>query len=159
MSYTCGKMVLRIISAELSPLHYIIQEKTSPFLYRTKRNVRDLLLNKQSNSTFLTSELASLVAQLVKNLPAKQEIGLDSWVRKMPWRRKWQPTPMVLPGKSHEQRNLAGSTGSQRVRHDLVTNNNTDSCTLSSVLYMISFSLHMNTFYRQGKWSSMKWDY
>ena len=27
--------------------------------------------------------------------------GLDSWVRKIPWRRKWQPTPVFLPGKSH----------------------------------------------------------
>ena len=26
----------------------------------------------------------------------------------MHWRRKWQPTPMFLPGKSHEQRNLVG---------------------------------------------------
>ena len=30
------------------------------------------------------------------------------WVRKIPWRRKWQPTPAFLPGKSHGQRNLAG---------------------------------------------------
>ena len=28
------------------------------------------------------------------------------WVRKMPWRRKWQPTPLFLPGESHEQRSL-----------------------------------------------------
>ena len=27
---------------------------------------------------------------------------------KIPWRRKWQPTPVFLPGKSHGQRNLAG---------------------------------------------------
>ena len=33
---------------------------------------------------------------------------LDSWVEKIPWRRKWQPTPVSLPGKSHGQRNLAG---------------------------------------------------
>ena len=36
----------------------------------------------------------------------------------MTWRRKWQPTPVFLPGKSHGQRSLAGSIGSQRVRHD-----------------------------------------
>ena len=30
----------------------------------------------------------------------------DSWVRKIPWRRKWQPTPVFLPGKSHEWRSL-----------------------------------------------------
>ena len=32
--------------------------------------------------------------------------GFDSWVRKIPWRRKWQPTPVFLPGKSHGQRSL-----------------------------------------------------
>jgi len=34
--------------------------------------------------------------------------GFNRWVRKIPWRRKWQPTPVFLPGKSHGQRNLAG---------------------------------------------------
>ena len=47
---------------------------------------------------------ASLVAQLVKNLFAMQE----TQVRKIPWRRKWQPTPVLLPGEFHEQRSLAG---------------------------------------------------
>ena len=32
----------------------------------------------------------------------------NPWVGKIPWRRKWQPTPVFLPGKSHGQRNLAG---------------------------------------------------
>ena len=30
----------------------------------------------------------------------------DPWVRKIPWRRKWQPTPVLLPGESHGQRGL-----------------------------------------------------
>ena len=30
------------------------------------------------------------------------------WVKKIPWRREWQPTPVFLPGKSHGQRSLAG---------------------------------------------------
>ena len=30
------------------------------------------------------------------------------WVRKIPWRRKRQPTPLFLPGKSHGQRSLVG---------------------------------------------------
>ena len=34
--------------------------------------------------------------------------GFDPWVRKIPWRRKWQPTAVLLPGKSHGQRNLVG---------------------------------------------------
>ena len=32
------------------------------------------------------------------------------WVRKIPWRSKWQPTPLFLPGKSHGQRSLASYT-------------------------------------------------
>ena len=40
-----------------------------------------------------------------------------------PWRKKWQPTPIFLPGKSHGHRSLVGYSplGSQRVRHDGVT--------------------------------------
>ena len=34
--------------------------------------------------------------------------GFDSWIGKIPWRRKWQPTPVLLPGKSHGWRTLAG---------------------------------------------------
>ena len=36
------------------------------------------------------------------------DAGLISCVRKIPWRRKWQPTPVFLPGKSHGQKSLAG---------------------------------------------------
>ena len=32
----------------------------------------------------------------------------DPWVGKIPWRRKWQPTPVVLSGESHGRRSLAG---------------------------------------------------
>ena len=34
--------------------------------------------------------------------------GFDLWARKIPWRRKWQPTPVFLPGKSHGQKSLVG---------------------------------------------------
>ena len=34
--------------------------------------------------------------------------GFDPWVRKIPWRRKWQPTPVFLPGESHAGRSLVG---------------------------------------------------
>ena len=35
-----------------------------------------------------------------------------------PWGQKWQPAPVFLPGKSHGQRSLVGSKGSQRVGHN-----------------------------------------
>ena len=37
-----------------------------------------------------------------------QETGFKPWVRNAPWKRKWQPTPVFLPGKSYAQRSLAG---------------------------------------------------
>ena len=43
----------------------------------------------------------------------------DPWVRKIPWRRGWQPTPVFLPRESHGQRNLRGySSWSHRIRQD-----------------------------------------
>ena len=48
----------------------------------------------------------SLVAQTIKRLSTIQETWLDHWVRKIYWRRKWQSTPVLLPGKSHGQRSL-----------------------------------------------------
>ena len=44
---------------------------------------------------------------VVKNLPAKQETWAP-WIRKIPWRRKGQPTPVFLPGEFHGQRSLVG---------------------------------------------------
>ena len=42
---------------------------------------------------------------MVKNLPANAE-DMDPWVRKIPWKRAWQLTPVFLPGESHGQRSL-----------------------------------------------------
>ena len=49
-----------------------------------------------------------LVTQMVKHLPAVWETGFDPWVRKIPWRKKWQPTPVLLSGKFHGWRSLVG---------------------------------------------------
>ena len=40
-----------------------------------------------------------------------QETGFDPWIRKIPCRREWLPTPIFLPGESHGQRSLAGYRG------------------------------------------------
>ena len=37
-----------------------------------------------------------------------KRLGFNPWVGTICWRRKWQPTSIFLPGKSHEQRNLVG---------------------------------------------------
>ena len=53
---------------------------------------------------------------MVNNLPAMWEMGQeDPWVRKIPWRREWQPTPVFLPG----QGSLAGySPWGHKVGHN-----------------------------------------
>ena len=45
---------------------------------------------------------------VAKNPPANERREFDPWVGKIPWRRKWQPTPVFLPGRSHGQRSLVG---------------------------------------------------
>jgi len=45
--------------------------------------------------------------------------GFDPWVGKIPWRRKWQPTPALLPGKSHGQRSLIGYSPWGRKESDM----------------------------------------
>ena len=35
------------------------------------------------------------------------DLRFNSWVRKIPWRREWQPTPVFLPGECHGQKSLA----------------------------------------------------
>ena len=68
--------------------------------------------------------ISSQVALVVKNLPANaRDIRdtFDPWVKKILWRRKWQPTPVFLPGESHGQRSLVSYIQSivlHRVRHD-----------------------------------------
>ena len=56
---------------------------------------------------------ASLVAQRLRKKICLQcrwhkRFGFDPWIRMIPWRRKWQPTPVFLPGEFHEQRSMEG---------------------------------------------------
>ena len=46
---------------------------------------------------------------MVKNSPASTEdVRFDPWVRKIPWKREWLPTPVFLSGEFHGQRRLEG---------------------------------------------------
>ena len=49
--------------------------------------------------------------------------GFNPWIRKIPWRRKWQPIPVFLLGKFHGQRSPVGYSpwSCKRVEHDLAT--------------------------------------
>ena len=75
------------------------------------------------NISLLVNTRTSLVARTVKHLPTMRETRVRSLGRADPWRRKWQPTPVSLPGESHGGRSLVGYSlqGSQRVGHDWAT--------------------------------------
>ena len=65
---------------------------------------------KPQNMLKYTHERVSLVAQMVKTPPAMQETQVQSLSQEDPWRRKWQPTPVFLPVKSHGQKTLEGNS-------------------------------------------------
>ena len=59
---------------------------------------------------------------VVKNPPANagDTADFDPCVRNIPWRRKWQPTPVFLPGKSRGQRSLVGYSPGDRKESDMI---------------------------------------
>ena len=61
-----------------------------------------------------------LVAQTIKNPPARERPGSERWVGKIPWRRAWQPTPVFLPGRISwiEEPGGLQSMELQRAGHD-----------------------------------------
>ena len=68
----------------------------------------------KSKYIYLYSSIwASQVALVAGKEPACQcrrhkKHRFDPWVRKIPWRRAWQPTPVFLPAEFHGQRVLVG---------------------------------------------------
>ena len=74
--------------------------------------------------------------------------GFDPWVVKIPWRRKWQPTPEFLPGKSHGQRSLAGCIpwGPKESHRTQQVNNNNYKTTSKgpSFFFLGSFFLNLS---------------
>ena len=82
---------------------------------------------------------------MVRNLLTLQEtwVRFLVWVRKIPWRKEWQPTPVFLPGEFYGQRSLVGysSRGHKKVRHDWATNILTFTDTTPPTLHLYSVTL------------------
>ena len=75
------------------------------FLPRSKRLLISWL---QSPSAVILEPKMSFPCSSVGKESACRRPGFDSWLGKIPWRRKWQPTPVFLLQESHGQRSLAG---------------------------------------------------
>ena len=57
-----------------------------------------------------------------------QSRAFDPWVGKIPWKRKWQPSPVFLPGKSHGQRSLGGYRPRAAKELDVTERLNSSTC-------------------------------
>ena len=84
---------------------------------------------------------ASLVAQLVKNLPAMQETWIRSlgWEdQSLGWKRAWQLIPVLLPGESPRTEEPGGLQfmGLQTVGHDWATKHSTKAIIAWEILWM-----------------------
>ena len=91
--------------------HYSLQLLCSPLhacAILIQPDINGHLNHFWSFVTISNTVRASLVVQPKRILLQCRRWGFNPWVRKIPWRRKWQPTPVFSPGKSHGQRILAG---------------------------------------------------
>ena len=101
-------------STRLALFYVLLPKPPGPWSLQWQLRSHEMLYRWHSNGIF-----SPVVAQTVKRLPAMRETGFNPWVRKIPWRRKWQPTPVLLPEKFHEWRSLVGY--SPRGRKELDT--------------------------------------
>ena len=80
---------------------------------------------------------------------------IDSWIRKIPWSRKWQPTPVFLLGKSHGQRRLMDYSpwSRKRVRYNWLSNNNNNNNN-KNLIQLSSILAHITVQERRSGWPS-----
>ena len=108
--YTC--------SSSWTPLPPPAPYHPSGSLLNMKQLWGSIKKGKQDNFWFISAKMSLPTinvrlpgGSVVKNLPANAgaigDMGSIS-VRKIPWRRKWQPTAVFLPGEFHGERSLAG---------------------------------------------------
>ena len=102
-----SKRLSRVFSNTTIQKHLVLVSNNSPI--RQTRKVKHTGL--KITWSYIVYR-ASQVALVVKNPPANvgdiKRYGFYPWVRKIPWRRAWQSTPIFLFGESHRPRSLVG---------------------------------------------------
>ena len=79
----------------------------------------------------------------------------DLWVRKIPWRRKWQPTLIFLPGESHGQRSLVSYSPWCHRESDTTEMTYTQATTIIQWLYLMLWSDSVQ-FSHSGMYDSLR---
>ena len=92
---------------------------------------------------------------MVKNPPAntgaKGRHRFDPWVGKIPWRGKWQPSLVFLPGEVHGQRSLVGYSPRGRKESDTTEQAHTDLTYQPWVAQILSLIMDLNLLHRRKK--------
>ena len=82
-------------------------EGKKKLLYVRRRQMKSFSCGKSQENHLIDSSGPTGQKKKKKKLVCKcrrlKGHGFDPWVRKIPWRRLWQPTPVFLPGQSHGQ--------------------------------------------------------
>ena len=102
--------------------------------FKKRHLPKDEGLKTQSNPCFRASQVI-ITCQC-------RTCGFNPWVQKILWRRKWQPTPVSLPRKSHGQRSLVGYSpwSHKRVGYDWATKWQTKTKILvSTTLWLLGY--------------------
>ena len=68
-----------------------------------------------------------------------ERCGFDPWVGKIPWRRAWQPTPVLLSRESHRQRSLVGYSPWGRKESDMTEKTQYEVCNTCSLVFHATF--------------------
>ena len=93
----------------------ICQILTNQIWYETKTQMHHIsmgfILGMQC--WYRASQEVVMVKSLLVNVGYAERPAYNPWVRKIPWRRKWQTTPVFLSVESHGERNLPHKTTSQ----------------------------------------------
>ena len=115
----CNYIIIRIqndiLPSQIRPSPILSLPTTDPFSatiifpFRTRHINGIRGYHTFGDQLFISQHKTELV---VKNPPANagrcKRHGFDPWVGTIPWMRKWQSTPVFLPGESHGQRSLVG---------------------------------------------------
>ena len=104
-----------LTSGKLHQSGYILGEEFGKEVYECKAVLPTEIYDK----IHMTG--VSLVSSSKESTCQYRKQEFHPWVGKITWRRKWQPTPVLLPRKFHQQRSLWDIMGLQRVGHDLET--------------------------------------
>ena len=94
----------RLVPQEVRPLPWGIWEDHIDGAHRLGCVVRNKVVRILHLSSCIVSKQSELAFQSLGPFPC----GFDPLVRKIPWRRAWQPTPVFFPGKAPGQRSLVG---------------------------------------------------